>query len=111
MPQGVFSHAHDLLDGPRTPRTGLHRRIVGHDAHRPALDPRNTRDNAVGRQVGCHRVGEQAVLDERARVDEQCNAIADEQLVLTSQFGALLGQVAGERSLGSPFVRVDIGVA
>ena len=61
---------------------GLHRRVVGHHAHRPAVDPADAGHHAVGREIAGQRVGEQAVLDERALVEQAGEPVADEQLVL-----------------------------
>ena len=43
----------------------------------------------VGRQIIGHRVGQQAVLDERPLVEEQPQPVADEQFVLPRQLLAL----------------------
>jgi hypothetical protein len=99
--QGVLGEAHDLLDGARPPRSRLDGRIVGHDTHRTTVDPPGAGDDAIGRQVTGrgHRVGQQRVLDERAVIEEQRDAIADKQLVLRGQLLALRIEVAGEGAL------------
>ncbi len=81
----------DLLDGARAPRPGLHRRVVRHHAHRPAVDRADARDDAIrGQVVGRReRVREQAVLDERTLVEQQVEPVADEQLVLRRELVAL----------------------
>ena len=49
--QRGLGEPHDLLDGARAPRPGLHRRVVGHDADRAPVDPADAGDDAVGGQV------------------------------------------------------------
>ena len=78
----VLDDPDDLLDRPRAPRARLHRRVVGHQAHRAAVDGRGTGDDAVGRQVAGESVGVEAVLDEGPLVDEQPDPLAGEQLAL-----------------------------
>ena len=92
--QGVLGEAHDLLDRARAPRPGLHRRVVGHHAHRAAVDrPTPVTTPSAGRS-SARGVGQQAVLDERALVEQQGEPVAHEQLVLLGQLLAALGQVA-----------------
>ena len=98
--QRLLGQPHDLLDRARSPRAGLHRRIVGHDAHRSAVDRAGAGHHAVGGEVVGGGVRQQAVLDERAGVDQQVDAVADEQLALLGQLGRPLGEVAGQGPLG-----------
>ena len=86
-----LGEADDLLDGARAPRTRLHRRVVGHHAHRPAVDRADAGDDAIGGQVvgRRQRVREQPVLDERALVEQQVEPIAHEELVLGRELVAL----------------------
>ena len=94
--------SHDLLDGARAPRSGLDGWIVGHDAHGTPVDPSDTGDDAVRREVTGrrHRVGEQRVLDEGTLVEKQREAVAYEELVLRRELVATGFEVAGECSLG-----------
>ena len=89
VPQRVLGEPHDLLDRARAPRAGLHRRVVRHHAHRAAVDAADAGHDAVGRQVAGERVGEQAVLDERAVVEQQREPVAHEQLVLRARASRL----------------------
>ena len=91
--------AHDLLDRARAPRAGLHRRVVGHHAHRPTVDAADAGDDAVGGQVAGERVGEQPVLDERALVEQQREPVADEQLALAARASRVPVEVALARAL------------
>ena len=64
--------ARDLVLADRAHRAGHHREVVGRDRDRPAVDLADAGDRAVGREVavaeaGVHVVGEQPVLDPRAR--------------------------------------------
>ena len=86
--QRRLGEPHDLLDGAGAPRSRLHGRVVRHDAHRPAVDPADTGDHAVGGEILRERVREEAVLDERALVEQERQAVAHEQLV---RRGQLLG--------------------
>ena len=87
--------------------------VVGHHAHRPALDGADPGDHAVGRQVAGERVGEERVLDERAVVEEQREAVAHEQLPLALELGALLLEVAlaGPLGGGPELVAHDVDAA
>ena len=100
VPQRVLGEAHDLLDRARAPRARLHRRVVGHHAHRAAVDAADAGDDAVGREIAGERVGEQRVLDERALVEEQREAVAHEQLVLPRELLPFLGEVPLPRPVG-----------
>ena len=51
QPAGGLLDADDLLDRARAPRAGLHRRVVGHDGHRPPVHPADAGDHAVGGQI------------------------------------------------------------
>ena len=100
--QRVLGQAHDLLDGARPPRAGLDGGVVGHDAHGTAVHQPPPGDHAVRGQVvgGRQRVGQQPVLHEGPRVQQQRQAVAHEQLALAGQLVRLLVQVAPERPLG-----------
>ena len=60
---------------------------------RPSMRP-DAGDHAVGRQVVGGGVGQQTVLDEGARVEQQLQAVADEQLALAGELVGLLVEVA-----------------
>ena len=92
--QGPLGQPHDLLDRAGAPGAGLDGGVVGHHADRAAFDRTDTRDDPVGRKVLGQRVGQQAVLDERARVEQQVEPFAHEQLVLRGQLGPALFEVA-----------------
>ena len=92
---GLLYRADDLLDRAGSPRSSLHRRVVGHQADRPAIDGRRTGDHAVRRQVAGEHVGVDAVLDERPLVDEQPDPLAGEQLALLGVRVVVLGCTAG----------------
>ena len=51
QPRRRLLDAHDLLDGARAPRAGLHRRVVGHDRDRAPVHAPDARDDAVGGQI------------------------------------------------------------
>ena len=82
---------HHLLDRAGAPRAGLHHRVVGDDDDRHPVDRAPPGDDAVGGQrpavVGGLVVGEQPVLDERLRVEQQVDALAGRQLVLPADLG------------------------
>ena len=65
---------------------------------RPAVDRAAAGDHAVGRQTVGQGVGEQAVLDERAVVEEQGDPVADEELVRAASLAAARGEGARARS-------------
>ena len=94
MAQRILSEPHDLLDGASAPRAGLHGRIVGHHAHGAPVDAADPGDDTVGRQIGGHGIREETVLDERLRIEQKRQTIADEQLVLTGELVGLLVEVA-----------------
>ena len=96
----VLRETDDLLDGPRTPRAGLHRRVVGHHADPPTVDRADAGDDAVGREIVGERVGEEAALDERALVEEQGETVADEELALALELRAFLLEIALAGPLG-----------
>ena len=98
--QRGLGEAHDLLDGARAPRSGLHRRVVGHHADRTTVDPADTGHHAVGGKIVGERVGEQRVLDERAVVEQPREPVAHEQLVRRRELAAVLLQIPRERTLG-----------
>ena len=100
VPQRVLGGAHHLLDRACAPRPGLDGGVVGDHHHGPPLDPAHAGDHAVGRQVGGRGVGQQRVLDERVRVEEACQPVADEELVLLGELVGAAGEVAVERPGG-----------
>ncbi len=79
---GPLDDPDDLLDGPGSPRAGLDRRVVGHQADPPSVDGRGPGDDAVRGQTHGERIGELAVLDERSVVDESAHPLPGEQLAL-----------------------------
>ena len=66
-------------------------------------------DDAVGREVLGRGVGEQRVLDEGPGIEQQVEAVADEELALLLELVADLGQVAGEGPFGRPREVVGVG--
>ena len=101
VPQRGLGEPHDLLDGPRAPRARLHRRVVGHHAHRPAVDAADAGDHAVGGQVVGERVGEQPSSTNEPVVEQQLEPVADEQLVLPPRaWPRSFSRLPCERALG-----------
>ena len=100
MSEGVLGLAQHLLDGARTPRAGLHGGIVGHHAHPATLDRARARHHAVGGQVVGRGVGQQPLLDERAGVEQQVDAVPHEQLALGLELRSQPLEVPGQRPLG-----------
>ena len=90
----------DLLDGPRRPRAGLDRRIVGHHRHRPPAERPQAGEDALGPQP--RRLGprQQAVLDEGIGIEQPRDPLANRQLALLGGFLAVAFRSAGERALG-----------
>ena len=84
--------ADDLLDGLLAPRARLHREVVGHDADRPPEDRPDARDDAVGRRLRLLGAGEEPVLLELgAGIEQEAQAVADEELALRPELVAVLG--------------------
>ena len=82
--------ADDLLDRLLAPGAGLHREVVGHHADRPAQHRAHARDHAVGGRVGLGGAGEEPVLLELgAGVEEEAEAVADEELALRPELVAV----------------------
>ncbi len=98
--QRVLGEPHDLLHRAGTPRARLHRRVVRHHAHRPPVDGADARDHSVGGQVPGERVGEEPVLDEGTLIEEQREAVANEELVLARELVPLLVEIAFAGALG-----------
>ena len=94
VPQRVLGEPHDLLDRARAPRARLHRGVVGHHAHRAAVDAADAGHHTVGGQIARERVGEQPVFHERAVVEQQREPVAHEQLVLRRELVGFLREVA-----------------
>jgi hypothetical protein len=98
--------AEDLLDSACTPAPRFHGRVVRHQGHQPAVDPAETSDHSVRRKLFGESVGEKAVFDERARVEQKVEALSRGQLVLLAQLGQvsrpalarLLAQLFGARA-------------
>src|SRR5207249_6273196 len=89
--RGPFLDAHDLLHGLLTPRAGLHRVVVGHDADGAAADSPDPRDDAVGRRVGLLGAREEPVLLEPgAGVEEERQSVPDDELAFLPQLLAVL---------------------
>ena len=83
--------ADDLLDRLLAPGAGLHREVVRHHADRPAEHRADARDHAVGGQVGLGGAGEEPVLLELgAGVEEEAEALADEELAFRPELVAVL---------------------
>src|SRR5262249_43780683 len=94
--------AQDLLDGARPPRPRLHRRVVGHDRDRTAVDAPHAGDDAVGGEVGRLAVGEEPVLGEFApRVEQELEPPPAEQLALLGVLLVVLLGTPGARLLGA----------
>ena len=87
--RGGLLDAQDLLDCPRAPAAGLDRRVVGHHRDLTVLDHAKPGDDAVGRQLVREHVGKQAILDERACVEQQVEPLARGQLLLLAQLGQI----------------------
>ena len=77
----------DLLDGLGRPRPGLDRRVVGHHRHRAAGDRPDARSRRPRRRARpASQLGEQPLLGERARIEQQRDPLAHGQLALLSAF-------------------------
>ena len=74
--------ADDLLDHLGPPRAGLHRGVVGHQRDGPPVDRPGAGDHAVGAEPLLLPVGQQAVLGQRALVEQPRHPLADGQLAL-----------------------------
>src|SRR5581483_11559505 len=72
--------------------------------------PSYSGDDAVGGKIARRRqrVGQQTVLDERAFVEQQRDAVAHEQLVLRLELLSLRVQIAGQCALGRFVQRVVV---
>jgi len=86
-----FLDPDDLLNRASAPAAGFHCRIVGHHRHLAAIDHPESRYDAIRREFLGEHVGEQAVFDEGALVEQQVKALAGRELVLLTK----LWQVAG----------------
>src|SRR5215467_7085291 len=83
--------AHDLRHRLLAPGASLHRVVVGHDAHHAAAHPAHSSDHAVGGSVRLLAAREEEVLLElRSGVEEEAEAIADEELAFFLQLVAVL---------------------
>ena len=92
--QRYLGHPDDLLYRPRTPGAGFDAWVIGHHEGRPSLNQATTGDDAVGRQVVGHRVGELAVLNEGAVVEQQVDPLTHKSLFA-------LASLAAARSVGA----------
>ena len=91
-PGGLLLDAHDLEHGLLAPGSRLDRVVVGHDAHGAAAHAADAGHDAVGRRVGLLVAGEQPVLLELAAgIEEELEAVADEELALGAQLVAVAG--------------------
>ena len=92
QPRGLLLDAHDLQHGLLAPRAGLHRVVVGHDADGAAPHAADAGDDAVGRRVGLVRAREEEVLLElAARIEQQLQSVADEELAFGPELVTILG--------------------
>ena len=107
VPEGQLGEADDLLDGAGAPGARLHRRVVGHHGHGPAVHGAGAGHHPVGGEVLGRGVGQEGVLDEGAVVQEQGQPVPHEQLVLALELVADPLEVAGKGpfgGLGQPFL-------
>src|SRR5882762_2303124 len=82
-PLRALLDADDLGHGLLTPGAGLDRVVVGHDADGAATHPADAGHDAVRRRVGLLVAGEEEILLEPgSAVEEELEAIADEELAL-----------------------------
>ena len=91
---GELLHARDLLERAPAPRAGLHRVVVGDEARRATVDGADGGDHGVAGQavLGAR---EQSVLEVGFAVEEQTDAVANEQLALGEDpFARLVGTAA-----------------
>ena len=104
-PQRQLAHTGGLALPYRPHRPTHDREVVGHDRHRPALDLADPGDHAVSgevvaarlRQRRIHVVGQQRVLHERPRIEEQIEALAHGQLSHRPLALDAFGPAHGER--------------
>ena len=90
-PLRALLDADDLLHRLLAPRAGLHRVVIGHDAHGAAADPADPGDDAVSGRVRLLIAGEEEVLLEvRSRIQQEPEAIADEELPFLLELGPVL---------------------
>jgi hypothetical protein len=91
QPRRLLLDAHDLQHGLLAPGAGLDRVVVGHDAHHATTHAAHAGHHAVGRRVGLTMAGEQPVLFQLgAGIEQQREAIADEELPLGAQLVTIL---------------------
>ncbi len=86
-----------LLDGPGAPGSSLYSGVVRHHAHRAPVDPPLTCHDPVSGEVLGEGISEQPVFDETPLVEEQREAVANEEFVLRSELLAAFREVALER--------------
>src|SRR4026208_1079574 len=91
QPLSPLLDPHDLLDRLLAPRSGLHRVVVGHDRHGAAAHRPHPGDHAVGGRVRLLVAREEEVfLGFGPRVEEQLQAIANEELAFLLELVAVL---------------------
>ena len=93
-------HAEDLLDRARRPRAGLDGRVVGHHRHRAAADRAGPGHDPLGAEPVLVPAGEQALLGERARVQQPRDALAHRQFALLGRLYTVALGAAGNRAAG-----------
>src|SRR6266436_1018722 len=91
-PLGPLLNAHDLGHGLLTPGAGLDRVVIGHDADRAAADPADAGHHTVRGSIGLLVAREEEVfLELGPGIEEQVEAIADEELAFFRELVAVLG--------------------
>src|SRR4029077_3030531 len=91
QPRGLLLDSNDLLDGLFAPRASLDRVVVGHDAYGTPADHADTGDDAVGRCIGLVGAREEPVfLELGARIEQELESIADEELSFLAELVAVL---------------------
>ena len=78
---GPLEDADLLLAGALAPRPGLDAEVVRDHRHGPALDRPDAGDDAVARHPGLGGRGQEAVLDEAARVEQHVQALPHGELL------------------------------
>ena len=93
-------------------RSGHHGEVVGRDGNRATVDLADAGDHAVGREeaiteAGVHVVGEHAVLDPGAGIEQQVEAFAHGQLAHRALALDELGPAHAERTVPARFQVAD----
>jgi hypothetical protein len=90
-PLRALLDADDLLHRLLAPRAGLHRVVIGHDAHGATADPAHPGDDTVSGRVRLLVAGKEKVLLEvRSRIQQEPEAIPDEELPFLLELGPVL---------------------